>query len=114
MIITLLSIACAIAITDYVRFERACDRVCTVSSELGGHAYSIGGWPLGREYVIRFDCPLTDDALRHFVDAVPHWRRIFVNLYLSCDVSEPRLAAMRRVIGDKPIEIMNPKNKNRR
>jgi hypothetical protein len=99
------AVVCAVEIVDHIRYERACCRIITVSSELGGHAYSIGGWPLGREFVIRFDHPLTDDALRRFAATDPKFRRISLTAYFTCEVSEARLAAMREVVVPHRISI---------
>jgi len=98
-------IICAIAIVDYIRFERACDGIILASREIGGHAYSIGGWPLGREFEIRFDHPITDDDLVHFEDAAPQWRRISIALDFACKVPDSRLADMRKMIMSRSIKI---------
>ena len=104
-VVVVVAIVCAIAIVDNVQFERACRRICTVAIELGGHPYSIGGWPIGREFVIRFDHPLTDNDLRHLAAADPGSRRISLLLYYSGEVSDDRLAAMREVVASHDIRI---------
>lgn len=93
------------AIIDKVRFDYGCRTTKAVSSELGGHPYSIGGWPLGMEYVMRFDHMLTDDELRHLATATPATRRIHLTLYFNTDVSDARLASMQRIVAPHGITI---------
>lgn len=112
VIVVPVAIACVIAIVDYVCFERACRKVGAVSSELGGHPYSIGGWPIGREYQIRFDHPLTDDALRRLAAADPESRRICLTLLFACKLSDARVAAMRETVVPHPITIVVSPNEN--
>lgn len=101
-----LVIACAVAIVDKMRFDRAYRTIVLVSSEVGGHPYSIGGWTTGQECVIRFDHPLTDDALRRLVAADPQWRRISLKLFFTFEVSDHRLAAMRKMVFPHRITVV--------
>lgn len=92
------AMVCAAAIFDKMRFERSCRVVKTVSNELGGHPYFIGDWPIGREYFIRFDAPLTDDALRHLAAVAPKMRRIYLILAFKCEIPDARLDDMRTMV----------------
>jgi len=112
VIVTAVAIVCVIAIVDYVCFDRACRKVGAISSELGGRPYSIGGWPIGREYQIRFDHPLTDDALRRLAAADPESRRICLTLLFACEVSDARLAAMRETVVPHSIKIVASAREN--
>jgi hypothetical protein len=105
-IVVFTAVAGTTAIGDYVCFENTCERVTAVSNELGGCPLSIGGWPIGRECVIRFDHPLTDEALRRFVTVVPESRRISVSLYFSCKIPEARLTVMRNAMAPHHITIV--------
>jgi hypothetical protein len=100
------AIACVIATVDYVSFDRACREAVAASIELGGRPSSIGGWPMGREFVIRFDRPPTDDALRRLAAAGHGSRRISLTLYFACEVSDARLRAMRETVVLHPVKIV--------
>lgn len=106
--IFIVAIACTIGTVDYFRFERACRNMRELSSKLDGHPGSIGGWPIGREYAIRFDHPLSDDALRRLVTAASESRRIYISLHFSCVVSDTRLAAMRKMVAPYGIRLETP------
>ena len=105
-VLVLVAIACAVAIGDYVYFERACDRVVTVTCELGGQPYSIGGWPVGRECVLRFDRLLTADDLSRLIAATRGSRRIYLNVVFSCNIPDDHLAAIRKNVASHHIAIM--------
>lgn len=87
---------------DYVRFANVHRRLVATASELGGHVGSIGGWPFGQEFRVRFDHPVTDDALRRLVDAVPKSPRFALMVGFTCEIPEPRLAAMRKLVARYP------------
>lgn len=106
VVVGTVAVAAVIAIADYVLFERACGRVIAVATELGGRPASIGGWPIGREFVVRFDGPLSDDAIRRLAASAGGSRRIYVMAYLAGNVSKARLAAMRAAAEPYAVRIV--------
>ncbi len=109
VIIAVLGVAIAAVIVDKVRFESACETVREESNRFGGHAYSVGGWPIGREFVVRFDAPLTDARLRRLVAAYPQSHRIVINLALGDYTSDDRVVQMRKVVAPYNILIWKQK-----
>lgn len=67
---------------------------------------SIGGWPLGQEFVIRLDHPLPEDALLRITESAHAWDRIFVCLYFRCEIAEEELAAMRSLVDPKSVRFI--------
>jgi hypothetical protein len=99
-------IVCIVAIADYLWFEKSCDGIVAISNELGGPAFSIGGWPIGREFQLRFDRPLSDEDVQRLAAADPESRRVHIILRFRCKVPEARLAAMREMVLPHHITIV--------
>ena len=112
VVLALIIVFCTVVMVDFGYFESAREKIRTVSSELGGHAYSLGGWPTGCEYNIRFDHLLTEDELQRFVAAAPKSRRIGVQLVFSCDVPKDHLAIMKKITETHHIAILVQEKEN--
>ena len=92
--------------TDYVRFERICGRVSALSSQFEGKVGSVGGWPIGREYVIRIEHPLSEADVSHLVEIVSGSSRFHVTVWFSCEVPASSLSSMRELTAGQPIRIV--------
>jgi hypothetical protein len=89
-------LGCCLLVFDYWRFEGDARQIITVTSQLGGRAGSIGGWPWGREFALSFDAELSEQQLQLLDAAVADSSRIHVSAYFPA--SDVDLARLRRVV----------------
>jgi hypothetical protein len=82
LFLALLAIFLVIAALDYASYQVRHRRAISIVANLGGRAGSLMGWPLGKEIIISFARPLTDDELRQLsvLNSLP--RRDYVNARL--------------------------------
>ena len=99
-------IGCCLLVFDYWRFESDVRQIITVTSQLGGRAGSIGGWPWGQEFALSFDTELSEQQLQLLDAAVPDSSRFYVSAFIP--VSEVDSARLRGVIS-KPNLVIRSK-----
>ena len=97
--------AVLLAVLDYLRFEAACQRVRETAGDLDARLGSIGGWPLGQEFVMPIVRDLTGDEVQQLA-ALRRFRRIHLHLYMDCDIPEARLDELSRRLA--PYTVSNP------
>lgn len=89
-----------VAVVDYGMFRSRDRRARGVVAELGGRGGSIGGWPIGKEYVIAFTRPLDDDELRRLaaLNELAGKRFYFGIHFRNSSISDERLAEFREML----------------
>jgi len=89
-----------LAIRDYTTCRMRHRRAMAVVSELGGSAGSLLGWPLGKEYCISFERPLTEGELRRLTVLNDLVDRNYVAVYFDCDLSPQQLNTAQRLLAE--------------
>jgi hypothetical protein len=104
-----LAIAVALLV-DYCWFAFTRDRLIGRASNLGGYPYSLGGWPFGQQHVVRFDEPVSDEALRQLFEALPTSRRSLC-VYFTCELSEERVKEIRGLAPERCSIIVDERTR---
>jgi hypothetical protein len=71
-----------------------------VVSELDGRAGSLLGWPFGKEYIITFSRPLTDDELERLSVLNSLAGRDYVAVAFNCDLTPQELKTAQHVLSE--------------
>jgi hypothetical protein len=91
----------AVPCFDYVVFQSREESILAISTQLGGHPFSIGGWPFGEEHLIVFSRPLTNNELQQLatLDPIHQSGRHAIRVsFKNCSLSEKRLAEVREIL----------------
>lgn len=86
----------AYAVFDYYRYEQSREHALSEVKDLGGRAYSIGGWPIGTEQLLIFDRPLSVEELERLAIWNQLAKRDYVRVLLHRDLTEAQWEMFRK------------------
>ena len=97
VVATALALATICLVLDYYRVNAKDARVVSAVKQLGGRFGSIPVWPLGTEYRISFDHPLTEPQLNQLAE-LNNLRGWVGVRFVDCDLSASQQADAIRLL----------------
>jgi len=100
MILAVLAVLSCVVAFDYISYHARNRRAMAVVADLEGRAGSLLGWPMGKEYIVTFSRPLTDEELKRLSVLNSLAGRDYVAVAFKCDLTPQQLATARQVLSE--------------
>lgn len=95
--VAILAAVVILVVVDYVRFDSMRTRLSRIVNEHGGRVYSVGGWPVGQEVLLRLDNVPNESEFGKLVNGIPKLQRFHVTIRLDFDVSNEALLKLQHL-----------------
>ena len=108
-LILVLLTAVAVISYDYWKFHSMRQSALELIVKCNGRAGSILGWPLGQDFVVSFNQPLTESQIEQLSQLNEYKYRSSFLIYLNYDIDDSELIQIRKKTG---LRIAPGKSKN--